>query len=200
VRYSDTGAVALGANFFRYALLAKGLGYWIDADFYFLKTLNFKEKYVFGWEYENTINNAVVWAPPDSMLVRDLCELPFSNRRPPWFGPRRSLSYYWKTLKQGRSVSVQDLPWGTFSTGMLTYLARKHRVATQAQKPTVFYPIRWKDARLVYGPAEEVERMISTETHAVHLWHSRLVGFSDKPPPKGSYMDKICKHVGVETS
>src|SRR5664280_1517399 len=66
VRYSDSGAVALGANFFRYALLAKDVGYWVDLDLYFLKALDFKGEYVFGWEYENWINNAVLYVPSNT--------------------------------------------------------------------------------------------------------------------------------------
>lgn len=198
VRYADTGAVALGANFFRYELLAKGLGYWIDADFYFLKPLSFNEEYVFGWEYEERINNAILGFPAESALVRDLCDFPRLNKKPPWFGPRRSLRYYWRTLRAGKRLGVEDLPWGTFSAGMLTYFAKKHRVADVAQKPAVFYPIRWKDARSVYGPPEVVESMLSPETRAVHLWHSRLSGMSDRVPPKGSYMDQICRRHDID--
>src|SRR3982074_155733 len=45
VGYSDTGAFQLGANFWRYAMLAKDLGYWVDVDFYFLKPLKFEQAY-----------------------------------------------------------------------------------------------------------------------------------------------------------
>src|ERR1700760_4207064 len=51
LRYSDTGAVALGSDLFRYAMLAKGLGYWVDLDLCFLRPLDFTDPYVFGWEY-----------------------------------------------------------------------------------------------------------------------------------------------------
>src|SRR5690242_2392198 len=37
VRYADSGAIQLGANFFRYELLLKGAGYWVDMDFCFLR-------------------------------------------------------------------------------------------------------------------------------------------------------------------
>jgi len=198
VRYSDSGAVQLGANFFRYALLAKGHGYWVDMDFYFLRPLDFEESYVFGWEYENWINNALLRAPPESGFVRDLCDLPQTNRRPPWFGPKRTLRYYWQRLTKG-DIRVQDLPWGTFSAGMVTYLAKKYGVADQAQKPSVFYPVRWKDAAALFGPAEFIEAMITPESRAVHMWYSRLVGLIDKPPPRGSYTDVICRRFGIDT-
>jgi len=197
VRYSDSGAIQLGANFFRYALLAKGVGYWVDMDFEFLRPLEFDEPYVLGWEYENWINNALLRAPSDSKLVRDLCEIPRTNRRPPWFGPRRTLYYYWDRLTKG-DIRVQDLPWGTFSSGMVTYVAKKHGVARQAQKPWIFYPVRWKDAAALMGPAEGIDEMIKPETRAVHMWYSRLVSFADKPPPPGSYVERACRRYGID--
>lgn len=197
LRYSDSGAVQLGANFFRYALLAKGLGYWVDMDFQFLQPLEFSEPYVFGWEYENWINNAILRAPADSDLVRDLCNLPQTNRRPPWFGPRRSLHYYWKRLTKG-DIRVQDLPWGTFSSGMVTYVAKKHGVEHLAQKPSVFYPVRWQDGPALMGPSEIIEGMLGPETRAVHMWYSHLARFVDKPPPPGSYLNAACRRYDID--
>jgi hypothetical protein len=197
VRYSDSGAVQLGANFFRYALLAKGLGYWVDMDFCFLKPLDFKEPYVFGWEYENWINNAVLRIPANSDMAHELCSLPQTNRRPPWFGPKRTLLYYWARLSKG-DIRVEDLPWGTFSSGMVTYVAKKYRIAEQAQKPEVFYPVRWKDAPALFGPASVIEEMITPETAAVHMWYSRLIRFIDRPPPPGSYVDVLCRKYGID--
>ncbi len=198
VRYADCGAVALGANFFRYELLAKDLGYWIDADLYFLKPLDFGEDYVFGWEYENWLNNSVMYAPKNSKFVRDLMEIPQKNRRPPWFGPKRTLNYYWRRLTEG-DLGVEDMPWGTYSAGMLTHVAKTNGILKNAQPPEVFYPIRWKEARLLYGHADEVENLIRPNTYTVHCWNSRLVGLTDNPPPKGSYIDLICSRHGVET-
>ena len=50
VSYSGSGSFAIGADLFRYALLSKDLGYWVDMDLYFLKPLDFEGPYVFGWE------------------------------------------------------------------------------------------------------------------------------------------------------
>lgn len=199
VKYAGTNSYALGANFFRYELLAQNRGYWMDADVYVTKPLDFEQPYVFGMEHENTINSAVLCIPSNSDLMRDLCEMPLSNQCPPWYGPKRSLAYYWRRLTQGQ-VRVEDMLWGTFGPLMVTYLAKKYKVIDQAQKPSVFYPISWKDARKFYEPASVVESMLTPETHAVHLYHSRLVGLSDKRPPTGSYIDQICRKHSIDTS
>lgn len=199
VRYADCGAIQLGANLFRYELLLKDSGYWVDMDFCFLKPLDFQDPYVFGWEHENWINNALLRIPATSEMAYELCTLPETNRRPPWFGPRRTAQYYWKRLTKG-DIRVQDLPWGTYSSGMVTYLARKYGVEKLAQKPGAFYPVRWKDAHTLMGPAELVESKITSSTYAVHLWYSRISGLVSNPPPKGSYLDKLCCQFGVDTS
>lgn len=197
LRYSDTGAVQLGANLFRYALLSKGVGYWVDMDFCFLKRLDFSSPYVFGWEHENWINNAILRAPADAPIVNDLMEIPATNRCPPWFGPKRTLFYYWNRIRRG-DVKVQDLPWGTYSAGMVTYLVKKHRLLDAVQPPDVFYPLRWKDASSIFTqPAEFTEKVITDRTVAVHLWYSRLVDFVGAPPPSGSYIAKICAAYGI---
>ena len=199
IRYAGTNSYALGSNFFRYELLAKGLGYWIDADVYVIKPLDFEQPFVFGMEHENTINAAILYIPPKSEMVRDLCEIPLSDRCPPWYGPKRRLAYYWKRLTQGQ-VRVDEMMWGTFGPLMVTFLAKKHKVADQAQKPSVFYPISWKDARQFYEPAHIVKSSLTQDTHAVHLYNSRLVGLTDKPPPAGSYIDLICRNHGIDTA
>ena len=205
LRYADTGSVALGANLWRYELMAKDLGYWVDMDLIFLKPFDFPGDYVFGWEHENWINNAVLLAPAESGMTKSLRMLPRDNQRPPWFGPRRSLTYYWRRLTTGKgmkmgTIKVAEMPWGTYSAGLVTYVAKKQGVSAHAQPPSVFYPVRWKDATTLYGPAEHIQAQITNDTRAVHMWNSRLTSLFDKPPPEGSYIAEACRKFGVEPS
>ena len=197
LRYRDSGSVALGANLWRIELLNKGLGCWVDMDLIFLRPFDFGQEYIFGWEYEDWINNAVLMAPQDSKMVADLKEIPQPNRRPPWYGPKRSLLFYWSLLKNGK-MELEDYPWGTFSAGLVTHVVKRNKLAKYASAPEVFYPVRWKDARTVYEPAEVVEAMLTEETRTVHLWHSRLQGLRDAPPAEGSFIDKMCKRFDVD--
>ena len=199
IAYANSGSYALGSNFFRYELLARGLGYWVDMDFYFLKELDFQDAYVFGWEHEHSINCAVLLLPFNSEMVSDLRDITRTNRCPPWFGPKRRASYYWNRVIKG-TTGAQNLPWGTYGPGLVTYLARKYDVAKMAKPRSIFYPVRYQDARLLYGPAEVIEGMITPETKAVHMWHSKLFDLHDKPPPPGSYMDVVCRKHDIKTS
>jgi len=190
-------STALLADFFRYALLAKGLGYWVDLDVYFLRPFNFEDQYVFGWEHESSINNAILLIPPQSRMLSELRELPKINWRPPFFGPRRTLLFYWTRLLKG-NIHPEDLPWGTFGPALVTYLAKKHGVAHLAQERSVFYPIRYQEADLLFSrPAAAVESILTPQTRAVHLWHSKLSGDTMICPPRGSYLEVACRQHGI---
>ena len=196
LRYRDNGSVALGANLWRIELLAQGRGCWVDMDLIFLKAMTFDTPYIFGWEYENWINNAVLGAPPQSAMVSQLQNIPKANRCPPWYGPRRTAQFYWKRFREG-PIELEDFPWGTFSAGLVTHVVQQENLTRHAQSPDVFYPVRWKDARSLYEPAEIVESMLTGKTCTVHMWHSRLEGLKDAPPAKGSFVAKMCDRYGV---
>jgi hypothetical protein len=198
LRYRDTGSVALGANLWRIQLLAKGLGYWVDMDFIFLKALDFDDPYVFGLERGGWINNALLCAPAESGFVRDLLAIPRPNVRPPWFGPRRTLQFYWERLR-GRRIGLEDMPWGTYSAGLVTHCVKKNGLIAHARPAEVFYPVTWDEAKMIYGPAKAVEALVTPETRAVHMWHSRLERLVDAPPPAGSYVDVMCRRFGIAT-
>ena len=189
--------VALGANLWRYHMLSKGLGYWCDLDLVLVKPLNFSQPYVLGWEYEGWINNAVMFAPADSQFVEDLFALTRPNVRPPWFGPRRSVEFYWKRLRAGY-LRLEDMPWGTYAAGLVTHVVKKRRLQRFVADPRVFYPLRWSEARLVYEDADLVNNKLDVHTRAVHLWHSRLCDLIASPPPPGSWMAQQCERFGVQ--
>ena len=127
-RYFDGGWAALGTDFFRYAMQAKGLGTWADLDLYFIRPIDFHDDYVFSWEHEKSINGAVLRLPPNSDMVRELCEISHLNWRPPFYGPRKTAVFYWRRLTEG-DIRPENYRWGTFGPMILTYLAKKHRVS-----------------------------------------------------------------------
>lgn len=197
IRFFGGNFAALGSDFFRYALMAKDLGYWVDLDVCFLKRFDFDDEYVFGWQRPRSINNAILRLPARSPIVTELCEFPKANWLPPFFGPGRTLLYYWTRLMKG-DVNPEDLAWGTFGPLLLTYLAKKHNLEERAQERSVFYPVRLADARALFGPASVVEKMLTPQTRAVHLWRARMADFAKAPPPAGSYIEVLCRQHGID--
>ena len=188
---------ALGTDFFRYELLAKGLGYWVDLDLIFLRPLDLDTPYVFGWEGKGSLNGAVLKIPSGSAMLEALRTIPERNWCPPFYGPRRRLAYYWRRLRG--DVELDDMPWGVAGPAMITYLAKELGLAGQAQAKPVFYPLDYADAPLLFEPAERMAPVIALETRAIHMWHSRLHGLADRPPPAGSYIDVLCRRYQIDT-
>jgi len=190
--YFDGGWAALGTDFFRYAMLAKGLGYWVDLDLYFIRPIDFQDEYVFGWEHETSINGAVLRLPANSDMVRELCAIPHVNWRPPFYGPRKTAIFYWRRVTEG-DIRPENYRWGTFGPMFLTYLAQKYRVAQRAKERFIFYPVRHRDAKLLCAPPELVNAELTEETRTVHLWRSVLDREARASPPGGSYLEALCR-------
>lgn len=198
ISYAEcANGVALGANLWRYQMLAKGLGVWCDLDLVFLKPLDGSRPYILGRESEGWINNAIMYAPLDSEFVKDLFALTKPNVRPPWFGPRRSIDFYWKRWRKGY-LRLEDMPWGTYSAGLVTHIVKKRRLDQFVSDPCVFYPVRWNEARMVYESSDLVNAKITNETQTVHLWHSRISDLASNPPPVGSWIAEQCDRYSVE--
>ena len=97
---------------------AKGLGTWVDLDLYFIRPIDFDDEYVFGWEHRTSINGAVLRLPANSDMVRELCEIPQVNWRPPFYGPRKTAIFYWRRLTEG-DIRPENYRWGTFGPMLL---------------------------------------------------------------------------------
>lgn len=194
-KHFDGKFKALGSDFFRYELLAKELGYWVDLDLIYLKPFNFEDPYVFGWEREGSINGAVLKMPADSPMLKVLREIPERNWCPPFFGPRRKLLYYLARLKG--DVELEDLPWGAAGPALITHLAKTMSLAARAQAQTVFYPIDYFTAEVLFEDRATVEQQLSPDTHAIHMWHSRIVKRAGTTPPAGSYLADVCAEHGI---
>ena len=194
--YFEGGSAALGTDFFRYAMQAKGLGYWVDLDLYFIRPIDFDDEYVFGWEHETSINGAVLRLPADSGMVRELCDIPHMNWLPPFYGPRKAAIYYWRRLTEG-DMRPENYRWGTFGPMFLTYLARKYGVAQRAKERSVFYPVTHHHWKLLCGPPEFVKAELTKETRTVHLWRSVLIRVMGSSPPRGSYLEALCRDHGL---
>ena len=196
-RYFDGGWATLGTDFFRYAMQAKGLGYWVDLDLHFIRPIDFHDQYVFGWEHETSINGTVLRLPRDSDMVRELNGISHINWRPPFYGPRKTAVFYWRRIIEG-NIRPENYRWGTFGPMILTYLAKKYRVSKQAKHRSVFYPVRHRDAKLLLGPPEPVESQLTNETRAIHLWNSVLSRLAKGSPPPGSYIEAACRRHGLD--
>jgi hypothetical protein len=184
------GGAAMFSDWFRYALLRRGLGTWIDTDVYLLRPLVRKADYLFGEQEPGCLNNAVLRLPPDSPLLPELLALFEAPSIPSWLPLRTRWSSRLRSLFRG-NVDPSVMPWGTTGPQALTALATAAGLASRAAPPDVFFPVHWRNAGWIRDPANSLERMISQRTVAVHLWNERIKGFKDEPAPPGTFLHRL---------
>ena len=95
-------------------------------------------------------------------------------------------------------MRLEDMPWGTYSAGLVTHIVKKRNLDKFVSDPSVFYPVRWNEARLVYEHADVVNAKVTSATQTVHLWHSRISDLAKSPPPAGSWIAEQCERFAVE--
>lgn len=166
-----TGSVALFSNLFRYELLRRELGTWIDTDVYLLRPIP-NQEYVFGRQWAGWLNGAVLKLPAQAPLLTSLLEM-FDGRSVPYWLPRRALAAAWvRRLTTGRSDPA-TMPWGTFGPAALTALSRRFGVYSFAAPSHVFYPAPYELADWIFD-AGRMGEFVEPDTIAIHLWNERI--------------------------
>lgn len=193
-QYKASGSFALGSNIFRYELMRRGLGCWIDADVYFLKPLDFAaDAHIFGWEDQHYIGSAVLQIPKNSPLLADLLAFVSSNPVvPPWWTPYKRFRRRILGL-QGRAPKLEDMPWGTAGPLAVTHYIKKNRLTAHAAEPDVFYPIHWSQAEDIFAPDAAIQSRLTSRTKAVHLWNDKIQHLKDGEIMPSSFFGRICR-------
>lgn len=184
------GSVALFSDWFRYELLRRGLGTWIDTDMYLLAPLDGRRPYLFGEESPGCINNAVLRLPADSPLLAGLLAIFETGAIPRWL-PWPSYVRTWlrRLVMPGNPAS--HLPWGSTGPLALTALARRFGLDRQALASETFNPVHWRDAGWIIDPAVGLEQVIGAQTVGVHLWNECIKGIKEQRPPAGSFLERL---------
>lgn len=147
--YTREKSLALTANIYRYRLLEAGLGLYADCDVYCLRPLP-QQEWLFGWETNGVINNAVLKAPADSDLVKSLVRSTVGRHFiAPWWSPRKQSTYRF-LQKYGLGRDIRGTMWGTTGPRLLTYLIKKYNLADKALPIDAFYPVHYTTTDLLF--------------------------------------------------
>jgi hypothetical protein len=185
-----SGSPAVFANRFRYELLHRGLGTWLDCDVYLLRPLDMERAYLMGFEdRKGTINNGVMRVPPDSPLLPPLLALFEERTIPTWIGGRAMIRAAWRLLTSGRT-GVAEMPWGSTGPLALTALARRNGLTGEAQPQEVFH-LGLQEPEWIRDPARSLDTMATPKTVAIHLWNATTASFKDAPAVPGSFLARL---------
>jgi hypothetical protein len=198
IRHRVTNSLALFSDRFRYRLLRMQDVTWVDVDVLFLRELRDQSPMLFALEDPTSVGNAVLRLPSEHLALREIEYFALQDVPVPFWWSR------WRRWRQhlsglvGRHVSAEEMPWGTFGPEALTEALRRHGLLHLARPREVFYPIHWSEARLIFGPSDKIERSITSETIAVHLWgDSNQRERREQPPPHGSWIASMCERFSI---
>ncbi len=163
------GSPALHANLFRYALLQRLGGWWIDADVILLRPDLPTDVYFFIRDDDAYFNNAIMKFPPGHALLAEAIE-------------------YCREI-------AETAVWGQTGPRLLTELVRKYDLTRYGRSADATCPMPWWDVEALFDPRRRDEvRERSANSVFLHLGDSmwRRSGIPNQlAPPRGSFLDQL---------
>lgn len=189
IRYRS-GSVSLFSNRFRYELMRRAAGVWIDTDSYFVAPLDTRPDWILGMQDATIVNMAVFKVPGDSPVLDDLLA-PFDRgTRPAGLSLRQRAALFHRRLR-GERLTIADMPWGSTGPNALTRVLRRHGDMHRAQPADVFSPVPYLQADWILRPDRALEDMVGTHTVTVHLWNELIKSYKATPAPAGSFLARL---------
>lgn len=174
------------SNLFRYELLAREGGIWIDCDLLSVRPIAVGQTHVFGYEAANRINCAVLKLPADSPILADLrAVFTTPGWRPPWNDWKRNVR---DTV---RRFLGQDYSAAVTGPRVLTYFVQKHRAADLTAPIDIFYPIGVPESLQLLVPEFDIRPLITPRTLCIHLWNDYLGDRLKAGAPTGSFLAAV---------
>ncbi len=138
------------SNFFRYQLLLKKGGWWVDTDFVCLKPLDFTTEYVFASEY------TVKFSIPTSGIIK---------------APKQSefALYCWDSCQ---THDITQLQWGVTGPRLIGKAVEEFQLKDYVNTPDTFCPLNYRntpDLNLI-NPEYDLD-VISKNCYTIHLWN-----------------------------
>lgn len=167
------GSVAGFANLFRYHLLHREGGWWVDTDVVCLSDKVPSDETFIGWEDEELIGCAILRFPEDNWVVRE--------------------------LRDAAERAGADVEWGATGPRLLTRIALEHGLPVHPQSTS--YPVQARDALQLLMPERcSAIRQKTSPAPFLHLWNEvmrRAVVFTRMAPPPGSFLAELFDRHGV---
>jgi hypothetical protein len=161
-----TGSYSAGSNLFRYLLLTRSGGWWVDTDVLCLTDVIPSYEAFFAHEDEEFVNGAVLYFNADDALI-NAC------------------------LVEARGIG-DNASWGELGPRLITKLATSLNRVADALPANLCYPIHYSEALTLLLP----DRCAGIQEHVrsslfLHLWNEifrQAMIEKSRLPPRGSYL------------
>jgi len=169
------GSISGFSNLFRYHLLHRMGGWWVDADVVCLSENVPSGEIFMGWEYDDLIGTAL---------------LKFPARHP-----------FVQKLRDVAEEAGTEVGWAETGPSLLTRLATEHGLSQGALPQSQSYPLQSVHALHLFIPAYREQTCNKVRGKPfLHLWNEvwrRAVVLSWMAPPPGSLIADLCERHGV---
>lgn len=195
IKHNETGSYALFSDIFRYELMRKEKGIYVDCDVYCLKTITVPESgYLLGFEDDNAINGAILRLPKDTILLNDLLDAAYNPLFiPPWYSKNKQLRFKIKKLL-GIGRSIADMPWGSIGPKAITYYAKKANILNNVQPIDVFYPVHYQCVSQFCDPNLTIDDITTSRTSCVHIYNEMFRGIDLSTLDKNCILSKFFRN------
>ena len=163
-------ALAKHADIFRYQLLHKHGGWWVDTDVYCLTDNPPRQAYAWAEQEPGIINNAILKFPKGDVLCGQL-------------------------LAAAMRLQNKSTNWGALGPALMSKIAAGHKDKDRAGSRATFYPWHWLESMFVWVPRArpELERRVK-DAQFLHFWTRALhwMGINIyRDPPVESFLSHI---------
>lgn len=171
-RHKRTQSLGPFSDWFRYRLLFERGGIWADADMVCLRPLIYTSPTIFAWQDENGVNGAILGLPtrdPLAQWLAECCE--DHNRVLPYDDLGMRFRKFRRRLKGGGRERVRFSELGPRG---LTCAARHLGYIDHALPSWHFYPVSFRQYRVLFESPPEDSRLAFGNSRAVHFWNRTI--------------------------
>lgn len=193
---------AVYTDLFRLFMIRETGAIWADMDAYCVRPFQLDTEFVFGIEIEpDAIANGILGLPKSSKTLEACIDLISQDAPiPPYFINKRKKRLQTR-MENGETFGFEEFSWGNSGPRLLSHFLHETGENVHAQPKNVFYPGPRAFRRPLLNPDMPITTLETPETLSVHIYgktKSFLVEEFDGIPPKGSYLDTLCKRHDVD--
>ncbi|MBB3993577.1 hypothetical protein GGR95_001208 [Sulfitobacter undariae] len=167
---------------------------WFNADVLCVKPFDFESPFVFGFDKQNQVGNAVLRLPSDSATLKALLKFTSDpDTTAPWLNPEQQLELE-KIKDRGDPIHLSEQSWELTGPHVLNHYLKEMGEWEHALSQSAFYPIAFKDRNKMIRKKFDIEKdFLTPDTYAVNMWarrmKPRLEEAENNHPGPNSYMD-----------
>ena len=168
---ADYRAIGAFSDLFRYKLLYRCGGWWVDTDVYCVARELPLASYAWAEQEPGIVNGAILKFPARDPLCGEMLQRAIERSRRP-------------------------VEWGAIGPDLLTAFLAKRRNPVPWGTTDSFYPWNWREAALAWFPETKAAAVLRMKNAAfVHLWFYSLrqmgIDLARDPPPGSLWADMI---------